>query len=67
MGKKQIVITLEENGEMKAETEGFTGHACMEELESIFEDENIVIDKKKKPEYFTDKNVVKRTNKLSGC
>jgi len=64
---KQIIIDVLDNGEVKIETKGFTGKACIEETEFI---KNILgneITRQLTPAYYTQgKETVKKHLPLCG-
>lgn len=64
MAEERIVITIDEEGKIKAESSGFVGSTCLEELEVLLE--NSMLPEKIVPtdEYYQeDKGKVKLCNK----
>jgi hypothetical protein len=64
---KQIIIDVLDNGEVKIETKGFTGKACIEETEFIKNILGSEITRQLTPAYYTQgKETVKKHLPLCG-
>lgn len=65
MNEKKIVIKVNENGEIDAETFNMEGIDCVQELDRLMKNLAIVTEEKKKPEYYKNKtkSVTKIVNK----
>lgn len=64
MTEKKIVIDISEDGQLHAETFGMVGTECVLELDRIMKDIARSVVRKKKPEYFKEKNVTDTTIKV---
>lgn len=67
MAEHKITITIDENGEIKAETSGIKGEMCLEELKELLDTETNLLSVKKTDEYFQqektqNKNKIKNKN-----
>lgn len=68
MNSKQIVIEIDENGEIKIETLGFTGKGCLEESQWVKDLLGEETSRELKPCYFvTEKSKTKVTKHLPIC
>lgn len=63
-GSKQVVIEIDEKGEIKVETFGFQGKGCLEESQWIKDALGYETERIHKPEFYT-KEKVKVSNKLT--
>ena len=54
MAEKKIVIDISENGEIKAETFGYQGVSCVDELDKLMKDIAVITEKTHKPEFFKE-------------
>lgn len=62
---REIILTIDEQGGISAETEGFTGESCLEVLDELLIDEGLHASTEKKPEYYQQtKSKVKSTNSI---
>ncbi len=52
MAEEIITITIDEDGTIKAKTEGIIGEVCLSELEVILSSDNTVKSVKKTDDYF---------------
>ncbi len=52
MAEQKIIITIEEDGKIKAETQGIKGEVCLEELQELLEDVGELTSLKKTDEYY---------------
>ena len=52
MAEQTIIITIDENGKINAETTGLKGEMCIDELEKILEGESDMSSIKKTDEYY---------------
>ena len=57
MAEQTITITIDDNGKIKAETNGIKGDLCLVELQELLENENNLLDVEKTDEYYQQKNV----------
>jgi hypothetical protein len=66
MDEQKIVVKIDENGDMNAETFGFDGQACVDELSKLMKNLAVVTAERKKSEYFKSKTIAqtKVTNKI---
>lgn len=65
MQEYNIIIDIDENGNIKAETKGMKGDICINELDDILKDIQGKQSCKNKPEFY-DKGVKRKTiNKIS--
>lgn len=55
MSDKKIVVEIHEDGALHAETFGFYGTECTEELDRLMKDIARLSSRSKKPEYFSEK------------
>lgn len=60
MKTKTISIQIHRNGEIKAETFGFSGPSCVDELNRLMKDLAEIELSQKKDEYFDSELVVKK-------
>ncbi len=62
MKEYKIDIVIKEDGSIDVEAHGFTGEACIKEVEELMEDVGTVNDIKKKPEFYAraSKRISKR-------
>jgi len=59
MAEQTIIITIDDNGKIKAETNGIKGEMCLDELQELLDQEDNLLEVEKTDEYFqTQKNVV---------
>lgn len=63
MAEHKITITIDENGEIKAETSGIKGEMCLEELKELLDTETNLLSVKKTDEYF-QKERTRTQNKI---
>lgn len=63
MAEQTIVITIDENGKINAETIGIKGEMCLDELQELLENEGNLLSVKKTDEYF-QKQTIKALNKI---
>jgi hypothetical protein len=64
MAEQEIIITIDEDGKIKAETLGIKGEMCLEELKKILENEPFV-ELQKTDEYYQSPDVkVKENQKI---
>ena len=63
MAEQTIVITIDENGKINAETIGIKGEMCLNELQELLENEGNLLSVKKTDEYF-QKQTIKALNKI---
>lgn len=61
--EKRIIIELDENGKITAETEGVTGEVCLEKLDEILNDIDEIQDVEKMDEYYMDNNMLPKIKK----
>lgn len=59
MAEQRIIITIDENGKINAETNGLKGKLCLEELQELLENDVDLSSIKKTDEYFQQ-----QTNKI---
>jgi len=59
--EKKIIINIDKNGNVEAET---FGTACMAEIDKLMKDLALVSESTKKPEYFKTKVDIKTTVKI---
>ena len=52
MAEHTIIITIDENGEIKAETSGIKGEMCLDEIKELLDTETNLLSVKKTDEYF---------------
>ena len=64
MPEQRITVTIDEQGNLSATTAGFTGEACLDELEALLGDVADLQDVKKTDAYFQQQTIKQRT-KLS--
>lgn len=69
MQEYNIIIEIDENGNVKAETKGMKGNICVSELDAILKDIEGEKAFKNKPEYYQqsvskNKNVIKIKNDI---
>lgn len=57
MAEHKITITIDENGEIKAETFGIKGEMCLDELKALLDTETNLLSVKKTDEYFQKEKV----------
>jgi len=62
--EKKIIINIDKNGNVEAETFGIQGTACMAEIDKLMKDLALVSESTKKPEYFKTKVDIKTTVKI---
>lgn len=55
MNEQIITIKIEEDGKIRAATEGFVGTECTSELDKLMKDLATSVSRKKKEEYFKEK------------
>ena len=63
MAEHTITITIDENGEIKAETFGIKGEMCLDELKELLDTEVNLLSVKKTDEYF-QKEKIQVKNKI---
>lgn len=63
---KQIVIDVMDNGEVKIETEGFSGSSCLEESQFLKDILGTEISRQLSPVYYTQKQKKKKFLALCG-
>ena len=64
MAEIRIEIEIDENGKIKATTNGLKGETCLEELELLMGEDNVLEDVKKTDEYYQNQSSkVQRTIK----
>lgn len=61
MPEQRIVITIDENGQITAKTEGFKGDVCLSELDTLLQDETPL--KVDKTDEFYQQNTVSNSHK----
>ena len=64
MMEKKIVININETGEITAETFGFSGTSCVDEIDKLMKDIARMTDRTHKPEYFKENTVSDTTIKV---
>lgn len=66
MAEERIVITIDEDGSIKAKTEGLKGEVCMTELEEILSDDVMIKSVKKTDEYYQERKIVAKNIQKQG-
>jgi len=66
MKEYNVIVEIDEDGNIKAETKGINGKICVNELDEILE--NLVGDRnfKNKPEYYKKEQVIQKRVKRNG-
>ena len=59
MQEYNVIIEIDEDGNIKAETKGMQGTVCVEELENILQGLDGEKNKKNKPEYYQKGSSIK--------
>lgn len=65
MAKKKIIVEIDNNGEVRLETKGYSGPICLEESEFLKNVLGEETSKKLTPEYY-DKGKVKKYQQICG-
>jgi len=65
MAEEKIVVEIDENGELKAETFGLVGPICMEKLDKLLKDFDGG-DNEKKPDYYKHPTISPNTKQTVG-
>ncbi len=61
---EKIVVNIRNDGSIKAETFGFTGQACVSEVDKLMKDIAKTRQIKKKTEYFQERLKIDNVNKV---
>ncbi len=64
MADKKIVVDIDNKGNIKAETFGMEGTACLAELDKLLKDLALETETTKKPEFFKEGTSVDNTIKV---
>lgn len=62
MKEFNVVIEIDENGNIIADTKGFHGKVCEQELDDLLKGVDGGSEDKKKPEYFSKERIVSKIN-----
>lgn len=65
MVDKKIVIDINKNGEINAETFGMQGIECLNELDKLLKDLALEVTTTKKPEFFKEGTIVDNVIKVN--
>jgi hypothetical protein len=57
MAEQRITITIDEDGNLSAKTDGFKGEACLDAVEKILEEQVQISSFKKTDEYFQEQKI----------
>ena len=57
MAEQTIIITIDENGKITAETSGIKGEVCLDQLQDLLEDIAPLTSLKKTDEYYQEKHI----------
>jgi len=64
MSEKKIVVKINEDGMIFAETQGFIGTECAAELDKLLKDLARLNERRKKPEFFQEKEISQSNVKI---
>lgn len=57
---KKIIINLDENGKITAETEGILGEVCLEQLEELLDGIDAIVEVKKTDDFYMENSSLPR-------
>ena len=61
MAEQKIIIKIEEDGKISAQTEGFQGEICLKELEELLQGITEIRDIKKTDDYYQTQVVLEKS------